>query len=428
MLINLKEEVKHFSKINIDTISSSVDDKEYLQEVTEAAKLYNNAIERVEQNNTDIAIIELRKAIKIIPEFYEAIMLLGLCYFSNGETGKAVTAFNSIKDTEERIKSIEYFESLANQLYDKSVLNYVSKADKASIKAKANAKQNAEIKEDALINDNSDSNKIISNIKSRVQKSREASKGKVPKIESKGVFKEKAKSVFDNPNLKKGVIYTFLFIIIAILSVYLVQSIKNLQEADSPVYVKLENDYKSQLERANENEEKYNNLSSGTGKVYKQYLLPIIEDLYENKNSNKDELVELFSMIDVNLFTDKDDKNKVVNMRNDILDIYSDDAYKKGQDYYNDKEYEQAIVEYEKIVKNFSEYDQMQWVLLNLSKSYINTNKNANAIETLDLLLRDYGKSAAANQGAELLNDLLIDTNSDRTPVPVPSNMSSSEP
>lgn len=60
-----------------------------LDEMNQAIKKYNLALEEVKQDNLDMAVIQLRKAISVYPNFLRAIRLLTLLYIDQGELQKA---------------------------------------------------------------------------------------------------------------------------------------------------------------------------------------------------------------------------------------------------------------------------------------------------------------------------------------------------
>lgn len=70
-------------------ISLVHDNTTELDEMNQAVKKYNLALEEVKQDNMDMAVIQLRKAITVYPKFLRAIRLLTLLYIDQGEISKA---------------------------------------------------------------------------------------------------------------------------------------------------------------------------------------------------------------------------------------------------------------------------------------------------------------------------------------------------
>jgi len=58
--------------------------------------LYNKALEDFRAKSEDIAIIELKKAISLNPDFHEAMNLLGIFYMYIGENDKAAEVFQKL--------------------------------------------------------------------------------------------------------------------------------------------------------------------------------------------------------------------------------------------------------------------------------------------------------------------------------------------
>lgn len=85
-----------------------------------AISLYNKALQKIEAGNEDLARLDLKRAISLYPEFYTAIILLGVCIFCNGDRIGALRIFNSVKDENYRVESMAYLDKLA-QMTDRYV-------------------------------------------------------------------------------------------------------------------------------------------------------------------------------------------------------------------------------------------------------------------------------------------------------------------
>jgi len=73
-LINLGQELLNYPPINLANLAES--NREIPDNIKNSIILYNKALESLRTNSEDIAIIELKKAISISPDFYEAMNLL----------------------------------------------------------------------------------------------------------------------------------------------------------------------------------------------------------------------------------------------------------------------------------------------------------------------------------------------------------------
>jgi tetratricopeptide (TPR) repeat protein len=77
--------------------------------VSNSIVLYNKALENFRLKSEDIAIIELRKAISLNPDFYEAINLLGVFYIYTKEYKKAEETLKKVISAERNsIRAMEY--------------------------------------------------------------------------------------------------------------------------------------------------------------------------------------------------------------------------------------------------------------------------------------------------------------------------------
>ncbi|HEX2944462.1 MAG TPA: tetratricopeptide repeat protein [Clostridia bacterium] len=92
--MDLKAELENFKPVNLDEL---VQDEEKIPDnIRNSIFLYNKAIESLRSGSEDIAVIGLKKATSMNPNFNEAFNLLGICYSYIGETEKAAEAFNRV--------------------------------------------------------------------------------------------------------------------------------------------------------------------------------------------------------------------------------------------------------------------------------------------------------------------------------------------
>jgi len=111
-LINFATELKNYKPIDINNLKDSCS---YLpQNVRKSIEYYNEALEKIKIGSEDIAIIELKKAISINPDFYEAVNLLGLCYCLINDYKMAAETFQMVVKAENNcLKALEYIEVLS---------------------------------------------------------------------------------------------------------------------------------------------------------------------------------------------------------------------------------------------------------------------------------------------------------------------------
>lgn len=96
--MDLRAELSNFKPINLESI---IQEGEKLSDnVRNSIFMYNKAIESLRNGSEDIAIIELKKAVAMNPNFNEALNLLGLSYSYIGEKEKAAETFAKVISSE----------------------------------------------------------------------------------------------------------------------------------------------------------------------------------------------------------------------------------------------------------------------------------------------------------------------------------------
>jgi tetratricopeptide (TPR) repeat protein len=106
-LINLKHEVQSYPPIDMkDLLENGI---EVPDNIRNSITLYNKALENIKMDSEDIAIIELKKAISMNPNFHEAMNLLGLCYSYTKDYQKAGEIFEKVIEAENNsVKALKY--------------------------------------------------------------------------------------------------------------------------------------------------------------------------------------------------------------------------------------------------------------------------------------------------------------------------------
>lgn len=135
-LINLKQELHNYSPIDLKKLAEN--NADIPDSVKNSILLYNKALDSLRMDSEDIAIIELKKAISMNPSFYQAMNLLGVCYFYTKDYSKAYMMFEKVIAGE------------GNSIRAMNYLNLMSSEDGAKIpstKSKEPAKR-AEIQEE----------------------------------------------------------------------------------------------------------------------------------------------------------------------------------------------------------------------------------------------------------------------------------------
>lgn len=110
-MIDFKKELENYPPVDLNKLLES--NTNISDNIRNSIVLYNKALENFKTKSEDIAIIELRKAISLNPDFHEAINLLGVFYIYAGDYGKASESFQKVINAERNsIKALEYLRSI----------------------------------------------------------------------------------------------------------------------------------------------------------------------------------------------------------------------------------------------------------------------------------------------------------------------------
>jgi len=110
-LIDLKAELGNYPFIDLKSIEES--GTILTDNMKNSIILYNKALDSLRMNSEDIAIIELKKAIAMNPNFHEAMNLLGICYSYVKDYTKASEVFNKVVAAENNcINAMRYLSEL----------------------------------------------------------------------------------------------------------------------------------------------------------------------------------------------------------------------------------------------------------------------------------------------------------------------------
>lgn len=110
-MLDIKNVLNDFKPIDIESVEKR--SGKLPENIAEAIKLFNRALDDVQFKSEDMAIIALKKAISLHPVFYEAMNLLGVCYAMVGKEDAAKAAFQKVIDADDSsIKAMEYLKKL----------------------------------------------------------------------------------------------------------------------------------------------------------------------------------------------------------------------------------------------------------------------------------------------------------------------------
>lgn len=80
----------------VEYLNTYGEDMRDSEKMEDSVSLYNEALEYVKQKNDDLAVIRLKKALDINPNFIDALNLLSLCYLMRGRNNDALDIVNKV--------------------------------------------------------------------------------------------------------------------------------------------------------------------------------------------------------------------------------------------------------------------------------------------------------------------------------------------
>lgn len=383
-MIRLKDELINFPPIDLDALSGR--GKRFPENVSTAVALYNKAIDRIKFNSSDIAIIELKKAIKVFPEFYDAILLLSLCYYADDDKTKAINLLNSIRDEEERNKCFRYLDSVVGKnLSGKSMIRRpetpTSKAPVAHSGQRINpTRTNSGARHTASGN----------NKKAAYQ------------------FQHALAKILNNPLVFRGIVFAIGCLVIAglIMGVYTIYNVNSQAAEDDAKLVELESNYNSEKQKAEKAEAALKELKENDEELIEQYILPMLLEKYANKDTEYESIVKIIYLLDTSVLSNADSVNRINTIQSEALAIFGEKTYANAQNDMIESKYADAISKLESIMKYHPGYSKITAVMLDLGKAYIAAENKEAAKQVLTELAEYYGTSTQAIEAKELLDDL----------------------
>lgn len=349
-MIDLKQEIQDYGVINLKDISQN--EADIPDNIRNSVFLYNKAIESLRTGSEDIAIIELKKAISMNPQFYEAMNLLGICYGYTKDNARATEIFDRvIKAEQNSVKALRYM----------SLLN---------------------------------SSEGDGGIKSRTRK-----------VNTAPVIKE-SEAKNEKPGTRKGKIFTWVkyaaFFVIGILMAVLIQNTllgpEKIDEnpADNNIAntEKTANEYKLKYEGLlSEYELMKNDVDEASKSVdyYKSAIkLYEIESLVSKKQmENAADLLLLMRTADFK----GDDKVKFDDLYKSVMPSAAKAVYDEGYKLYNTKKYQESLKKLAKVEVYYPQFNRMDAALYYMGRCYQFMDDSRNAVALFQKLIDSYPKS-----------------------------------
>ena len=388
-MIDLRKELMNFTPINLESIEKN--NPGISEEVKKSVLLYNNALDNLKMDSEDIAVIELKKAISLNPEFYEAINLLGLCYCYLNEYDKAEEMFKRVLKAENNgIKAYNYLKKMGSAEVEDL---YKDSGDEKEAKAGNKKNQGKKAKASAEKQRRPDSNTGMKAFPVT---------GSVKNTRQQNLTKFMIGFI-------AGIIVTFLVCSPAILG-------KDKNGRNNGI---ADEDTGQNLTVAEENqyEEKYNQLSIDYENLKKEldavtkdrdYYKEAIklydaENLYEARKY--EDAADLLVQVKNVEFVGKE-KEKYEELYNNVMPRAADAVYSQAYSLFQSNKYNEALSKYSKNPEYYEEYRNMDIVLYYIGKCYLELGDNENAKAMFLKTIEKFPNSEYAQYSRSRLNSI----------------------
>ncbi|AEV69172.1 tetratricopeptide repeat protein [Acetivibrio clariflavus] len=374
-MTDFKQEIKTYSPIDLDRLlKTNIDMPDNLKN---SVLLYNKALDNIRIKSEDIAIIELKKAISLNPDFCEAINLLGLLYTTINENNLARNCFEKVLsiDPQDR-KASEYLRLLDND-YKRPGNNIKVKHKEKSENKKSNVKnvknKKKDNKKDSIFTELSYS---ISNILKM-----NAAKYLIGFLAGLLVFfaistiagsKESAKdvsNVIDNRRKNQS-------------SIDYEEKYNQLAEENNALQKQLE-DLQNQLEGLQKTAQNYTNLSQ---------LLLIEKKVSGGDYVGAADMLVAFNAEGLN----ETEKEKYESLRKQAMEKAAQQMYNEGRDLYKKKQYGEALEKFNKVVAYVDEWKNSSATIYYIGVCHQELNDKDKALEAFNKVIERYPSSSFA--------------------------------
>ena len=349
-MIDLAKELLDYHIINLKDISQNESD--IPDNICNSVILFNKALESLRTGNEDIAIIELKKAISMNPQFYEAMNLLGICYSCANDTVKAADIFNRvIKAEQNSVKALDYL----NQLNS------------------GNEPVNVRPKTGKTLSDN---------------KKRET-------------FSKNGKQLSDH---KKASVYNFTRILLGFIAGVILILVINLTTSsyyEKDGVIVGNTDVSESLKKI---QAKYDDLSNKNTLLQKDmqeanqrtdYYKSVIK-IYEIENlasSKKYESAADMLLLLKSVDFKDDDKVKFDDLYKSVMPVAAATVHNDGYNYYIEKQFPESLKKLEKVELYDPAFSRMDSVLYYMGRDFQELNDSRNAIAFFQELIDNYQSS-----------------------------------
>lgn len=362
-MIDFKNELKNYKTIDLEKLLKTNDMQDNLKN---SILLYNKALVNISVKSEDIAIIELKKAISLNPDFCEAISLLGILYAGMGEYAKARDLFSKVvANDKDNAKAVEY-------------IKYID----SNFKLSGNIKENQKIKKETT-------KEVYDDTKKRVRND-SASASIKPALNFKQL-------------LEKGWIKYILCFTAGMLVFFLISLGFNSKEA--VVSTSKDVTDTSKGENREDFEQKYNKLNEEN-----KALLAQLEELKKNaqSNTNLPKLFEIDKLVMEKKYVAAADmlvalqavefsgieKEKFDSLRTQTMEKAANELFTQGRDFYKKKQYKEALEKFDKVTAYISEWKNSTATIYYKGVCYVELNNKDKAKEAFNEVITKYPSSS----------------------------------
>ena len=373
--MDFKKELLNYPHLNLDKLLES--NKNMPDNIRNSIVLYNKALDDFKAKSEDIAIIQLKKAISLNPEFHEAINLLGIFYTYVGDYQNAADTFKKVINKENNcVKAIEYLKEV-DPNYE---VPFESKEDIKSNKEKKKSKKpEKKIKEKKYISPD------------------------------KAIDFEKFK-ISDVIKIGAGFVLGAILVFVLTLTIYSNREKGDESRKNDNLPPQTNNEDEVYKERFYQLSEEYSILSTQLEQLKKEseyylnvYRLTEAEELLEEEKyvEAADKLV-LLKDAD---FGDKEHERFNL-IYDEVIDKATWVAFKEGRDLLEVKVYEEAVDKFSKVESYVDDWEHLHYNLFYMGVCYENLNNIQKALEYYNKAVEKYPRSHGANLSQDRIREI----------------------
>lgn len=373
--MDFKKELLNYPPLDLDKLLES--NKDMPDNIRNSIVLYNKALEDFKAKSEDIAIIQLKKAISLNPEFHEAINLLGIFYTYAGDYENAADTFKKVINKEKNcIKAIEYLKEI-DPGYE------IPFENKENIKGSRGKKK---------------SNKSEKKVKERKYVS-----------ESKTVDFEKFK-VSDVVKIGIGFIIGAVLIFILTLAIFPNGQKGGEIEKDENLAPQSNSEDEIYKEKYQKLSEEYSALSSELEQLKKEseYYINVYRLTEAEKLLKDEKYVEAADRLVLikNTYFNETERQKFNELYDEVIDRAAWLAFKEGRDLLEGKVYKDALEKFNKVESYVDDWEHLHYNFFYMGVCYENLNDAQKALDYYKKAVEKYPGSHGANLSQDRIREI----------------------